>query len=180
MEPFQIADRLRERFPEEVLGTTEFRGQISVHLKKDRILDICRYLHDDPEFYMDYPQDLCGVDYLGRKVPRFEVVYHLYSIRHGHGIRLRVQVPEEDPSMDSVEPVWKGVNWHERECWDMFGISFKGHPDLRRILMPEDWEGHPLRKDYPLKGPEGEKEWKGFTEVLEKSEKLREFEWERD
>ncbi len=179
MEPLQIAEKIKEKFPGEVLGVTEFRGQVSVHLKKEKLLDICRWLHDDPETDMDYLRDLCGVDYLGRKAPRYEVVYHLYSIKEGHMLRLRAQVPEGDTKIDSVVPVWVGANWHERECFDMYGISFNGHPDLRRILMPEDWEGHPLRKNYPVQGFTGEKEWKGYKEVLEKSERLKEFEWEK-
>ncbi|MBI5188004.1 MAG: NADH-quinone oxidoreductase subunit C [Nitrospirae bacterium] len=175
MEPLEIAEKIKEKFPEEVLDIREFRDQVSVTVKKGRIVDICKYLHDDPNLEFDYLRDLCGVDWLGRKEPRFEVVYHLYSIRHCHMIRLKAQVSEDDPSIDSVVPVWIGADWHERECFDMFGIVFKGHPDLRRILLPEDWEGYPLRKDYPVRGPE--KEWSGFVEVLEKAKEFGEFEW---
>ncbi len=114
---------------------------------------------------MDYLADLCGADYPDNK-DRFEVVYNLYSIKHGHRLRVKALVPESDPSVDSVVPVWSGANWHEREACDMYGIVFNGHPDLRRILMPEDWEGYPLRKDYPLKGPDDD-EYKGFEELKE-------------
>ena len=175
MEPLQIADKLKERFPEEVLDVKDFRGQVSVTVRKGRILDICRFLHDDPDLYLDYLIDLCGVDYLGKKENRFEVVYHLYSVRHRHALRLKAEVPERDTRIDSVTPVWVGVNWHERECYDMFGIVFAGHPDLRRILLPEDWEGYPLRKDYPLIGPE--KEWHGFVDVLERAKQYRQYDW---
>jgi NADH-quinone oxidoreductase subunit C len=175
MEPLQIADRLKERFPEEVLDVKEFRGQVSVTVRKNRILEICRFLHDAPDLYLDYLIDLCGVDYLGKKENRFEVVYHLYSIRHRHALRLKAEVPENDARIDSVMPVWIGVNWHERECYDLFGIVFAGHPDLRRVLLPEDWEGYPLRKDYPVKGPETE--WSGFMDVLERSKKYRQYDW---
>jgi NADH-quinone oxidoreductase subunit C len=179
LEPAEIAEKIKEKFPDEVVEVTSFRDQVSVIVKKGRILDICRYLHDDPFLYFDHLQDLCGVDYLGKKEPRFEVVYNLYSIKYHHRIRVRAQVPENDPHIRSVTSIiWAGANWHERECFDMFGIVFKGHPDLRRILLPEDWEGHPLRKDYPLKGPEPEKDWHGFIEVLNRSKELKEYEWE--
>lgn len=171
-----IAEGIRERFPSEVKGISEFRGQVSVIIKKDRLKEIMEYLHDTPELCFSYLRDICGVDYLGRKEPRFEVVYQLYSISHRHMIRIRAEVPEDAPDVDSVVSIWDGANWHERECYDMFGIQFKGHPDLRRILMPEDWEGYPLRKDYPLASDLGDKEWKGFTETLELSEKNRAYE----
>ncbi len=177
MEPLQIAEKIKEAFPEEIADVSQFRDQVSVHLRKDRILDICRYLHDAPEMDFDYLVDLCGVDYLGKKTPRFEVVYHLYSMAQKHFIRLRAQVPEEDPAVSSVVAVWKGADWHERECFDMMGIRFEGHPDLRRILLPEDWVGYPLRKDYPVQGYSGEDDWSGYREVVEKSKKLKEFEW---
>ncbi len=175
MEAAQIAEKIKERFPEEVVDIGEFRGQISVTLKKGRIFEICRFLHDEPEFSFDYLVDLCGVDYLGKKEVRFEVVYHLYSIKHRNGIRLKAEVAKDDLTIDSVVPIWAGVNWHERECFDMYGIAFKGHPDHRRILMPEDWEGHPLRKDYPVQGPD--KEWPGFLDVLDRAKRFKEFEW---
>ena len=175
MEPLEIAEKIKVKFPEEVLEIKEFRGQVAVTLKKARIFEICRFLHDEPELSFDYLADLCGVDYLGKKEKRFEVVYHFYSIKHRRGIRLKAEVAGDNPAIDSVVPIWAGVNWHERECFDMFGIVFKGHPDHRRILMPEDWEGHPLRKDYPLQGPE--KEWPGFLDVLDRARRFREFEW---
>jgi NADH-quinone oxidoreductase subunit C len=175
MEPLEIAERIKESFHGEVLDVKEFRGQVSVIVKKDKILAICGYLREDRDLDFDFLTDLCGMDYLGRKEKRFEVVYHLYSIGHRHRIRLRAEVAEDDPEIDSVTPVWIGANWHEREAFDMYGIAFNGHPDLRRILLPEDWEGHPLRKDYPLKGPE--KEWSGFLDVLDRAKRFREYEW---
>jgi len=175
MEALKIAEKIKERFPEEFLDVREFRGQVSVTVRREKIVAISQFLHDDPDLFFDYPVDVCGADYLGKKETRFEVVYHLYSIRHRHMIRLKAEVPEEDPAIDSVTGIWIGVNWHEREAFDMYGIVFKGHPDLRRILLPEDWEGYPLRKDYPLKGPE--KEWPGFLDVLDRSKRYKEFEW---
>jgi len=178
MDPKEIAEKIKERFPEQVVEVTDFRDQVSVIVKRDSIFGICRYLHDEPLLIFDHLQDLCGADYHGKKEPRFEVVYNLYSIRLHNRIRMRAQVPESDSRIHSVTSIWAGANWHERECFDMFGIVFQGHPDHRRILMPEDWEGHPLRKDYPLKGPALEKDWTGFTEVLKRSQELKEFEWE--
>jgi NADH-quinone oxidoreductase subunit C len=175
LEPLEIADRIKNKFPREVKDIVEFRGQVSMVMKRDQLLEICIWLHDDPEFHFDYLKDLCGVDYLGRKAIRFEVVYTLYSLKHDHMIRLRAEVSEEDQSIESVVQVWIGADWHERECHDLFGIIFKGHPDLKRILLPDDWEGHPLRKDYPVQGPE--EEWPGFQEVLDTAGKLREFIW---
>jgi NADH-quinone oxidoreductase subunit C len=104
---------------------------------------------------MDHLVDLTAVDYSkypGDPGPRFEVVYNLISTIHRHRIRIKVRVPEDAPRVDSVAAIWQTANWHEREAYDLMGITFAGHPDLRRILLPEDWEGHPLRKEYPLKG----------------------------
>lgn len=176
MGPLEVADRLKGSFPDDVLDVTEFRDQVQVKVRKDRIVDICRFLHDEPDLSFDFPSSLCGVDHLGRN-PRFEVVYNLYSTAHRHRILVKAQVPEDDTNIDTVTSIWVGVGWHERETFDMFGISFNGHLDLRRVLMPEDWEGHPLRKDYPLKGPE--KEWKGYEEVKGKLNELREFQWKQ-
>ncbi len=165
MEPLEIVERLKEKFLTEIIDITEFRDQVFVSIKPEKIIDICHYLHDEPDIYMDYLVDLCGVDYPDRK-NRFEVIYNLYSIKFKHRLILKALLTEENASIDSVEPIWNGANWHEREACDMYGIVFNGHPDLRRILMPEDWEGHPLRKDYPLKGKVGW-EYKGFDELVE-------------
>jgi len=178
LNPKDIAEKIKEQFPDQVIEVAEFRDQVSVIVKRGQIVPILKYLHDDPLLSFDHLQDLTAVDYLKKKDVRFEVVCNLYSTRYRHHIRIRAQVPESDPKINSVVPIWAGANWHERECFDMFGIVFTEHPDLRRILMPEDWEGYPLRKDYPLKGPDLEKDWPGFTEVLKRSKELREFEWE--
>jgi NADH-quinone oxidoreductase subunit C len=155
MDPVQIAKMIEENFSGQVLGTTSHVGQVGVILKKEMIKDICRYLHDEPVLRMDHLADLTAVDfsrYPGDTGPRFEVVYNLISIAHHHRIRLKVRVPEEDPRVDSVTSVWHTANWHERETYDLMGIKFDGHPDLRRILTPDDFEGHPLRKEFPVKG----------------------------
>ncbi|MBF0343105.1 MAG: NADH-quinone oxidoreductase subunit C [Nitrospirae bacterium] len=177
MDAATIAAELKAEFPDEVIDINKFRGQVGVYLKKNRILDIARYLHDTPQYNLDFLKDLCGVDYIDIKVPRFEVAYNLYSIKHGHMLRLNVQVSENNAELDSVVEVWAGANWHERECYDMYGIVFNNHPDLRRILLPEDWEGYPLRKDYPLAG--AEEEWRGFKEVLKKAEEFKQYAWNR-
>ena len=176
MTPRAIAELIQSKFKPEVAEITEFGDQVSVLVNKTRILEIMSFLRNSSELYFDYLTDLCGVDYQGRKNERFEVVYHLRSILHNHCIRIKAAIPEKDCKIDSVVRIWAGANWHERECFDMYGISFTGHPDLRRILMPEDWEGNPLRKDYPLKSDLGEAEWKGFKEVLETAERNKKYE----
>jgi NADH-quinone oxidoreductase subunit C len=127
-------------------------GQLAVLVDKADIVRVCKVLKDHSATQFDYLADLCGVDYLGKQGDRFQVVYNLYSISRNHRLRVKVNVGEEESSIDSVSGIWKTANWHERELYDMFGITVQGHPDLKRILMPEDWEGHPLQKDYPLQG----------------------------
>ncbi len=155
MDPLQIAKMIEEKFTGQVLGTVSYADQVGVMLKKDMIKDICLYLRDEPSIRMDHLADLTAVDfsaYPGDTGPRFEVVYNMISTVHRHRIRLKVRVPEDDAKIDSVSSVWNTANWHERETYDLMGVRFDGHPDLRRILLPEDWVGHPLRKEYPLKG----------------------------
>jgi NADH-quinone oxidoreductase subunit C len=143
-----ILKKLKERFAESILEVREFREELTLIIRKEDIVQICQFSRDDPELGFNFLSDLCGVDWSERK-PRFDLVYNLYSISKNHRVRLKVRV-EDGESVPSVTSVWSTANWHEREVFDMFGIRFEGHPDLRRILMPEDWEGHPLRKDFPL------------------------------
>lgn len=152
MDPFLIIELVKGKFPGEVTDQGSFAGQSWAVLGKGRVADICRYLKEDPDIKMDYLIDITAVDYIPR-APRFEVVYQLRSMKHGHRLRLKVPVEEKDAAIQSVTSVWRTANWHERETYDMFGIEFTGHPELRRILMPDDWEGFPLRKDYPIEGP---------------------------
>jgi NADH-quinone oxidoreductase subunit C len=155
MDPLQIAKMIEEKFADQVLGTSTFSGQVSISLKRDMIKDVCLFLRDEPTLKMDHLADLTAVDfsrYPGDDGLRFEVVYNMISVSYRHRIRLKVRLPEEDPHIESVSSVWNTANWHERETYDLMGILFDNHPDLRRILLPEDWEGHPLRKEYPLKG----------------------------
>ncbi len=145
-----VLDKIEERFGEAILETHSFRGDDTVVVERDRLLELLDFLRNDPDMSFEFLMDLTAVDYLGRKSPRFEVVYHLYSFSKNQRLRVKTGVPEEDPEVDSATVIWKGANWFEREVYDMFGIKFRGHPDLRRILLYEGFEGHPLRKDYPL------------------------------
>ncbi len=145
-----IEQRIKGKFPESILEASVFRGEITLRIRPEDILPVCRFLRDDPGLSFNYLTDLCGVDQTPRH-PRFDVVYHLCAMKTRDRLRLKVTVPPE-ARIASVFSVWKGADWLEREAFDMFGITFDGHPDLRRILLTPDWQGHPLRKDYPLQG----------------------------
>ena len=143
--------KLNERFPSSILETHSHRGDDTAVVKKEDIIDICTFLRDDEALLYNFMMDLTAVDFLGKE-PRFEVVYHLYSMKHKHRLRLKSTPSENDLTMPSVVSVWKTANWHERECYDLLGIIFSNHPDLKRILTPEGFKGYPLRKDFPLRG----------------------------
>jgi NADH-quinone oxidoreductase subunit C len=142
-------DELQTRFPEGIVSVASRLGETTVEVKKGALLELARFLHDDADMKFALLSDLTCVDYLPQE-PRFAVVYHLLSLEHRRRLRLRVRVPESQLELPSVTAIWPGADWYEREVYDLFGISFEGYPNLRRILMPDDWEGHPLRKDYPL------------------------------
>ncbi len=142
--------QLREKFPNSVIETHSHRGDDTAVVKRVDIVEICVFLRDNPDLSFNFLMDLTAVDYLGKKDLRFEVVYHLYSLKNKQRVRIKAPLPEADPTIDSVTSLWSVANWLERECWDMFGIKFNGHPDLRRILLYEEFKGHPLRKDYPV------------------------------
>jgi len=160
-----IAEKIKGRFPDEFVEAREHRGQLAVTVRKDRIVEVCRFLHDDPELAFNHITDVTAVDYPNDE-ERFEVVYHFYSIPKNQRIRLKARVREEDGTIDSVAGIWRGANFMEREVYDLMGIRFNGHPDLRRILLTDDFEGHPLRKDYPVEG----RGWRNTFEFLPKSE----------
>ena len=142
---------------DEIVASKRFQGQDFITVRKERIVDILTVMRDDPECVYDLVSDILGVDLLGfEKEPRFEVVYSLYSLKTNRRIVIKAQVDEDEPTIESAFEVWAAAPWAEREIYDLFGISFNHHPDLRRILMPDDWNGHPLRKDYPLGGEEVE------------------------
>lgn len=141
---------LRQRFSGRILGWHTFRGDETVIVSREGLREFFRFLREDPKLDFDLLTDITAVDYLGKREPRFEVIYHLYSQRRNQRLRVKVPVSDEDPLVESLVPLWKGANWLEREVWDLFGIRFLDHPDLRRILLYEEFQGHPLRKDYPV------------------------------
>jgi NADH-quinone oxidoreductase subunit C len=143
---------LRERFPDVVYDVKEHLGETSVFVTPDAIVDVARFLRDDERFRFNLLSDLTGVDFGIDADPRFCVNYHLTSLPNRTVVRLKVLVPEERAVVPTVTGVWVTANWHERETFDMFGIEFDGHPDLRRILMPDEFQWHPLRKDFPVRG----------------------------
>jgi len=144
MEPLKIYERVKERFGERVLEIADKKPDPFCVIDPKSIVEVCQFLHDDPETSIDALSNESGVDY----EDRIEVVYHLFSYRHRHTAVLKVKLPRENPSVATLENIWKSANWMEREIFDLVGVNFEGHSDLRRILMPEDWEGHPLRKDF--------------------------------
>ena len=151
--PDRVEQRLRERFPEAPFRRQEGPAvrDATLYVPADRLVEVCTFLRDDPGLEFTLLSWTGGVDLLPRD-PRFEVVYHLLSITHNRRFVLKVQVPEGDPHVPTVTGVWPTANWHERETFDFYGIVFDGHPDLRRILLPDDWEGHPLLKTEELGG----------------------------
>jgi NADH-quinone oxidoreductase subunit C len=182
MNPVALIQAVNERFPEAVTASHAYRGDATMILRRESLLEVARTLKEDPTFQMNFLMDLTAVDFssFGKKpspaffassgvavspapeMPdrelwpgppapaRFLVVYHLFSLPLKYRLRLEVPVEETDPEVDSVTSLWAGADWLEREVWDMFGIRFRGHPNLKRILMYEEFVGHPLRKDYPV------------------------------
>ena len=151
LEPQHIEERLRERFPSVPFErqTGEAVRDHTLYLPVEHLVEVCTFLRDDPALAFTMLSWVGGVDLLPRE-PRFEVVYHLLSVVHNGRFVLKVQVTDPDPRVPTVTGVWPTANWHERETFDFYGIRFEGHPDLTRILLPDDWEGWPLRKDSPL------------------------------
>ncbi len=154
----ELLDRVRELLDDAVVDSHSHFGDATVLVKRERVFESLRTLREHPDLRFNFLIDLTAVDYLGQD-PRFEVVYHLASIEtelHGtepskvrRRLRVKTRVPEDPCELDSAVEIWPAANWMEREAWDLYGVRFKGHPDLRRILLYEEFEGHPLRKDYP-------------------------------
>jgi len=143
--PEETSEALRARFGDSVLDVVHFRGEVTALIQRDLIVEVAGYCRDELQY--NYLSDVTATDWLDRR-PRFDVVYHLTSLEHWNRFRLKVQV-DDGQQVPTVIPVWRAANWGEREVWDLFGVEFEGHPDLRRLLLPEGWIGHPLRKDYP-------------------------------
>jgi NADH-quinone oxidoreductase subunit C len=147
--------KLREKFLNSILEVTTFRGEVTVTVTKGEVFEICKFLHSDSDLQYRLLTDLCGLDFFPQ-TPRFGVVYLLYSMKSNQRLRVKTRVGETE-SIPSVESIWKVANWYEREAYDLFGITFDNHPDLRRIMLWDGYEGHPLRKDFPVEGPDFDK-----------------------
>lgn len=150
----KLINKLKAGAGDAIESVDEFRGELTVVIRKEAIVQVARVLRDDPELRFDSLRDVCGAEN-HKSGPRFLVIYNLFSILNKFRLRLKVRVDGDDPRVDSVSDVWPAANFAERETYDMFGIVFDGHPDLRRIYMPEEFEYHPLRKDFPLMGIPG-------------------------
>lgn len=146
-----IIQQLRGWDKEAIAEVSQFRGELTIVVPREHILRAAEYLQAEPGLEFDFLSDISAVDRFPME-PRFELNYHLLSIPLRHTLRLRVWLSGRDPMVSTMIPVWPTANWHEREIYDLFGIRFDGHPELHRILMPDDWEGYPLRKDYPVEG----------------------------
>lgn len=141
-----ITQKIKDRFPDAVIETTDIFGITHFKIEPSALLPVCEMLHDEPEMGFDYLADITAIDWQDR----IEVIYHLTALARNEKIALRIDLDREKPEAASVTSVWKGANLQEREVYDLMGVVFTGHPDLRRVLLPEDWEGFPLRKDYVI------------------------------
>jgi NADH-quinone oxidoreductase subunit C len=152
--PSPLVTALQQQNSDWIGEVIEAFGEITVVVPREQIEVICAYLKSAPGLEFNFLADICGADRGPEEEPRFEVNYHLFSTTKHHRLRLKVLLNEDNPHVQTVTGVWRTANWHERETFDLFGVIFDGHPDLRRILLPDDWEGHALRKDFPLRGYE--------------------------
>ena len=148
----EFVEKLKAENSSWVADVKEMFGEVTITVPRESIVDVCWVLKTKHDFNL--LADVCGADRGPEEEPRFEVNYHLFSTKHFNRLRLKVLLSEDAPNVGTVVTVWKTANWHERETFDLFGIIFDGHPDLRRILLPSDFDGHALRKDYPLRGYE--------------------------
>ena len=163
MSALESANKIKAKFGDLISEPTEFRGEITLKLADaEKIFDVCQFAKSSLGF--DYLVDICSVDNYGED-PRWTVIYHLRGVANGQDLRIKTDVSEEKSELPSVLPVWRTANWHEREVYDLMGIRFSGHPDLRRILMWEGYPYHPLRKDFPLAGKPTDLPGVAFTKV---------------
>jgi NADH/F420H2 dehydrogenase subunit C len=160
-----IAEKVQVQFPDHLIDVREAFGELTLSIKKETVVEVCQFLRNHPDLDFDHITDILSVDY-PEDEERFEVIYQLYSIRNRHRIRLKARLSEEDCTVDSITGLWKGANFMEREVYDMMGIHFNHHPDLRRILLTDDFDGFPLRKDFPTEG----KGWRNTYEFFPKIE----------
>jgi NADH-quinone oxidoreductase subunit C len=144
-----LIDKIKARFADAIIEAVSILEQQVIRVKKEALIELCRFLHDDPDAMFDMITDVTAVHWPERKGEEFDLVIHLYSVPKNRRLRIKVALADGE-SCPSITSIWAGANWLEREVYDLFGISFEGHPDLRRILLPEDWPGHPLRKEYPV------------------------------
>lgn len=150
----KLLEKLKSQFKDSIESINEFRNELTIFIKNDEIVKVCQFLCDDEDLRFDSLRDVCGADQ-NKRGDRYEVIYNLYSLKNKFRLRLKVRVSEDNLHIPTVTGVWGTANFAERETYDMFGIIFDGHPDLRRIYMPEEFEYHPLRKDFPLMGIPG-------------------------
>ncbi len=152
--PSPLVTALQREHPDWITEIVETHGEVTAIVPRQHLEAVCSHLKLAPEARFDFLADVCGVDLGVEEGPRFEVNYHLFSTTLHHRLRLKVLLNEEDTHVPTVTGIWRTANWHERETFDLFGVIFNGHPDLRRILLPDDWQGYALRKDFPLRGYE--------------------------
>ena len=166
LQPSEIGDRLRAQFGDDIQDVQDQFGHAVITISRERYEELARFLRDDPDLAFDYFDFTAGVDLGDQGV---QVLTHLYSTRHNHHVRLKVMCGTENPTCPTLSEVYSGANWHERETWELFGVVFEGHPHLVKLLLPEPFEGHPLRKDFELMSREA-KPWPGAPEGEEEEE----------
>ncbi|MFA5803756.1 MAG: NADH-quinone oxidoreductase subunit C [Melioribacteraceae bacterium] len=149
-----IVEKVKEKFGESVEEISDFRDDLCITIKKDQIVNLGKFLKEDPDLQFIMCKDVTAIDWATRK-KRFTTVYHIYSFRLNYTLRLKSNIDDDPPTIETVSSVWQSANWYERETWDMYGIKFVNHPDLRRMYMPEGFEYHPLKKDFPVLGIPG-------------------------
>ncbi len=149
-----ITDKVKKKFGAALEEVSDFRDDLCLTIKNDQIVQLAKFLKEDPELEFVMLKDVTAIDWATRK-KRFTAVYHVYSFKLNYTLRIKANIDDDPPVIESVTPVWRSADWYERETWDMYGIKFINHPDLRRMYMPEGFEHHPLRKDFPVLGIPG-------------------------